>query len=142
MSDRDILADLIDFALGEFTQPVDIAEHLIAADVRPPARVIETDEELAGTVPDGSIVRSNAGTIACRFDYGAGVVFGDDRPFPWGSLDLPVTVLWTPEDRPMTWCMCGHHERWHAGGPCTFHSDTEKCRCPLMEAQPENGDTQ
>lgn len=39
------------------------------------------------------------------------------------------------------WCMCGHHERWHAGGPCTFHSDTEKCRCPSMESHPENGDT-
>ena len=39
----------------------------------------------------------------------------------------------------MTWCMCGHHERWHAEGPCTFHSDTEQCRCRSMEPHPENG---
>lgn len=65
---------------------------------RPPVKVIETDEDLATEVPDGSIVRSKAGTIACRFDYGTGVVFGDDRPFPWGSLQLPVTVLWSPPD--------------------------------------------
>lgn len=41
-----------------------------------------------------------------------------------------------------SWCLCGHHERWHAEGPCTFHSDTEKCRCPSMESHPENGDTE
>ncbi|MGE2733825.1 hypothetical protein [Mycolicibacterium vaccae] len=55
---------------------------------------VETDAELE-LVPRGSVVRSDAGTIACRFDGRNGVVFGDDRPFPWHKLSLPVTVLWT-----------------------------------------------
>lgn len=45
-------------------------------------------------VPVGHVVRSAAGTIAARFDQDRGVVFGDNRPFPWIALDLPATVLW------------------------------------------------
>lgn len=45
-------------------------------------------------VPVGHVVRSAAGTIAARFDHDRGVVFGDNRPFPWTDLGLPVTVLW------------------------------------------------
>lgn len=76
---------------------------ILAAGWRPPARVITTDEELSGTVPDGTIVESAVGTIACRYDYGAGVVFGDDRPFPWQTLLLPVTVVRevAPDDEPL-----------------------------------------
>lgn len=55
-------------------------------------RVVRTVEEL-GDVPVGAIVRSSAGTIACRFDALNGFVFGDDRSFPWARLALPATVL-------------------------------------------------
>lgn len=58
-------------------------------------RRIETDVQLE-LVPRGSVVRSDAGTIACRFDGRNSVVFGDDRPFPWHKLALPAVVLWTP----------------------------------------------
>lgn len=73
------------------------ADAILGAGWRPPARVIETVEQLVADVPDRAIVLSAAGTIACRFDYGTGVVFGDDRPFPWTTLQLPAAVLWEPE---------------------------------------------
>jgi len=50
----------------------------------------------ADEVPVGAIVRSPAGTIACRYDESVGTVFGDDRPFEWGALASPVHVLWMP----------------------------------------------
>lgn len=86
---------------NEFHSPaaamLGLVDAILAAGWRPPARLVETDEQLVADVPDRAIVLSAAGTIACRFDYGTGVVFGDDRPFPWGSLQLPGTVLWEPE---------------------------------------------
>jgi hypothetical protein len=62
---------------------------------RPPARVIECPAELEA-LPTGTIVQSNAGTIACRFNRVRGVVFGSNHPFDWDALQLPATVLWTP----------------------------------------------
>lgn len=59
-------------------------------------RRIEKPDELAG-LPVGCVVRSEAGTIAARFDNTNGVVFGDERPFRWQLLALPVIVLWSPE---------------------------------------------
>lgn len=59
-------------------------------------RIIETPGDL-DRLPARSVVRSSAGTIAARFDGRNGVVFGDDRPFPWHQLALPATVLWSPE---------------------------------------------
>ena len=56
-----------------------------------------TPAEDLDRVPARSIVRSDAGTIACRFDGRNGVVFGDDRPFPWHNLALPAVVLWHPD---------------------------------------------
>lgn len=61
------------------------------------ARRIGTAAELLA-VPQGTVVRSLSGTIAARFDTGRGVVFGDDRPFPWRALSLPGTVLFAPTD--------------------------------------------
>lgn len=58
---------------------------------------IRTTEELAAT-PEGTVVRSAAGTIAARFDTTNGTLFGDDRPFPWAALDLPCQVLYRPTD--------------------------------------------
>ena len=50
----------------------------------------------ADDVPVGAVVRSPAGTIACRYDEGVGIVFGDDRPFERGALASPVHILWMP----------------------------------------------
>jgi hypothetical protein len=60
------------------------------------ARTVRTVEDL-DHVPARAIVRSEAGTIACRFDGRNGVVFGDDRPFPWHKLALPALLLWHPD---------------------------------------------
>ncbi|CAN5734382.1 hypothetical protein BH09ACT7_BH09ACT7_45670 [soil metagenome] len=60
------------------------------------ARTISTVEEL-DRLPVGVVVRSAEGTIACRFDATRGVVFGDDRPFPWLRLASTARVLWTPD---------------------------------------------
>lgn len=56
---------------------------------------IETAADL-DALPYGSIVRSDAGTVAARYDAQHGTVFGDDRPFPWSKLRLPVTLLHVP----------------------------------------------
>lgn len=56
---------------------------------------VTTPEQLAA-VPVGAIVRSAAGTIACRYDATRGVIFGDDRSFPWHKLHLPCRILWQP----------------------------------------------
>ena len=64
-------------------------------------RPTPTTREELDALPAGTVVRSASGTIACRFDTDHGTVFGDERPFtPWTRLQLPVTVLWHPEDTP------------------------------------------
>jgi hypothetical protein len=57
------------------------------------AHTITAAEQL-DALPAGTVVRSAAGTIAARFDATRGVVFGDDRPFPWQRLELDALVLW------------------------------------------------
>ncbi|ANW63988.1 hypothetical protein BCA37_10630 [Mycobacterium sp. djl-10] len=64
--------------------------------------MIDTTDDLYA-VPRGAVVLSRAGTIAARFDATNGVVFGDDRPFPWRELALPVVVLWSPEQPAPQW---------------------------------------
>lgn len=50
-------------------------------------------------VAPGSVVRLEDGTIACRHWGGEhGVVFGDERTFPWSSLNCSAVVLWAPGD--------------------------------------------
>lgn len=44
-------------------------------------------------LPPGVIVRSVDGTVACRHTSGVGTVFGDDRPFPWERLTLPLMII-------------------------------------------------
>ena len=51
-------------------------------------------------LPVGSVVLSAAGTIGCRYDETRGIVFGDDRCFPWGVLELPLAVLYRPDCEP------------------------------------------
>lgn len=55
-----------------------------------------TTEAARQALPVGIVVRSASGTIACRYDTGRGVCFGDARTFPWDSLTLPCTVLYDP----------------------------------------------
>ena len=49
--------------------------------------------------PVGTVVRAADGTIAARYDRQRGVVFGDDRPFPWKVLQAPAVTLWPRDDR-------------------------------------------
>lgn len=56
-----------------------------------------TTAEARDALPPGVIVRSAAGTIACRHDGGMGVCFGVERPFAWDQLALPLTVLYRPD---------------------------------------------
>lgn len=58
-------------------------------------RVLATAEEL-WSVPIGTVVRTAVGTIACRYDNTRGVVFGDNRTFPWTALAVPAEMLWHP----------------------------------------------
>jgi hypothetical protein len=63
------------------------------------ARTIETVEQLDALPPE-SIVKTEGGSVACRFyDRVHGVTFGDERPFVWTVLatELPAVVLWHPE---------------------------------------------
>lgn len=62
--------------------------------VREP-RTVTTAAEL-DALPVGSVVRSSAGTIACKCEATRGIVFGDDRTFPWLKLATPATVLHAP----------------------------------------------
>ena len=55
-----------------------------------------TSPQQRDELPAGVIVKSAAGTIACRHPSGVGVVFGDERPIDWARLALPITILITP----------------------------------------------
>ncbi|MFE3060670.1 hypothetical protein [Nocardia sp. NPDC059239] len=97
----DALWDLVDDLLPEsdlikLGDAGDFVDAIRKACWRPPARVATTSEE-RDALPLGVVVRSAAGTIAARYDGTRGVCFGDDRPIPWTSLALPVTVVWQPE---------------------------------------------
>lgn len=52
------------------------------------------DQHDLSAAPVGTVVRAADGTIAARYDATRGVVFGDDRPFPWRILKAPAVVLW------------------------------------------------
>ena len=78
-------------------EPDDLSRATRAADevmalLRPPARV--TTEEARNALPVGHVVRSAAGSIACRVSETCGVILGDSRTFPWTLLQLPLTVLY------------------------------------------------
>lgn len=48
-------------------------------------------------LPPGTVVLSSGGTIACRHVDLDGVLFGMDVSFPWDRLQLPLTVLYRPD---------------------------------------------
>lgn len=107
-SDRDTLAAYLD-AFGEQRAWADTgaeaAEHIVSVlGWRPPARVIETDEE-CDALPVGTIVLDNfsAGCTRVHRDPYIGWVratsalrsrMGHQQHRPW----LPATVLYTPEN--------------------------------------------
>ena len=95
VSDRDTLEYLLLSARIDAKTTDETVDDILDAGWRPPARVIETDAEL-NDVPPGIVVRAKDGTIAARYDRVHGVVFGDDRPFPWSVLRAPATVLYEP----------------------------------------------
>lgn len=101
MSTRDELANLIANTPSDdprtVPSPLKLADAILAAGYTCP-RVVETAEELEA-LPHRVIVESSAGSIAARFDDEHGVIFGDDRPFPWMRLALPVTVLRMPKEK-------------------------------------------
>ena len=90
MSARDDLADLIeeviDFDIDQ------IADMILKAGWRPPARKIETAEELKA-LAEGSIVRDSCG-ITLTKDYESWYTTRVDDP---DEVELPATVLWEPE---------------------------------------------
>lgn len=102
MSERDELAAKVQQAstvVGRGIAKVTawaIANAILAAGYRRP-REVTTAAEL-DALPVGSVVRSSAGTIACKCEATRGVVFGDDRSFPWLKLATPATVLHEPEE--------------------------------------------
>jgi hypothetical protein len=80
---------------------VDQVRHLAKAAIQAmkDLRTVST----AADVPIRAVAYNQAdGSIVARFDQDHGVVFGDDRPFPWQDKYLrgPLTLLWHPDDGP------------------------------------------
>lgn len=96
-SDHEVLEDLLLNARVEAKTSCEMADDILRAGWRPPARKITTLDDLLG-LPVGAVVWSSAGTIACRADHTHGVVFGDERPFDWVRLALPATVIPIPAE--------------------------------------------
>lgn len=69
---------------------LNICDRVRPSDAQPEA----LDQEALANVPAGTVVRAADGSIAARYDVERGVVFGDDRPFPWSVLRAPATILW------------------------------------------------
>lgn len=78
---------------------VDQVRHLAEAALRVIADLRTVAD--AADVPVRAVAFNKAdGSIVARFDDEHGVVFGDDRPFPWSSKYLrgPLVLLWHPHD--------------------------------------------
>lgn len=63
------------------------------------ACTVRTVEQLDALPPE-TVIKTEGGSIACRHYSGIGVVFGDERPFPWTSslaTELPGVLLWHPD---------------------------------------------
>lgn len=82
------------------TVHIDIEEHPAGTPARDTTPHKVTTEAERDELPAGVIVLSADGTIACRHHSGVGVVFGDERPFPWEVLALPLTLIPIPADSP------------------------------------------
>lgn len=91
-----------DYALAD---PRELVAEVLEARTAARVRRIETDAELHAVAP-GVVVRAKDGTIAARFDYELGVVFGYGEPFAWKALHAPAEILFDPET---TQCAHGYN---------------------------------
>lgn len=100
---RDRLVDLIEWAETDTyatSQPDGMARTTILADAildagwRPPARTVTTVEEL-DALADGTVVRDSEGTVAERVDW---LWFYIDPYGPASLVALPTTVLYEPKE--------------------------------------------
>lgn len=92
---------------------------------------ITTAAEL-DALPVGSVVRSEVGTIACRYDETRGVVFGDERPFPWHVIARPATVLYRPDQQPTAQPTVEQvADAIHGAFDLDTPEDDEPCYCDL-----------
>ncbi|OCK13485.1 hypothetical protein [Cutibacterium avidum] len=107
MSARDDLADLIEVAdanTWDKTTPVpnwqQIADAVLAAGWRPPARKIETVEEL-DALPLGTAVQTpNGAVFVADWRSEGALIWLVSEGDGWTSeeMELPATVLWEPGD--------------------------------------------
>lgn len=85
---------------GEPTEvDVDQVRHLAKGAIQAIADFRTVED--AADVPVRAVAFNKAdGSIVARFDEENGVVFGEDRPFPWSSEYLrgPLVLLWHPDD--------------------------------------------
>lgn len=102
--ERDLLARIINEhmeadvpeTVADKHEPVDadyaMADAILAAGFRPPARVVTTVEEL-DALPEQAVIRDREGTVA---ELAFGMWFSSDgRVF---GLRLPATVLYEPKE--------------------------------------------
>ena len=71
-----------------------MADAILAAGFRPPARTVTTVEEL-DALPDGTVVRDSEGATAGRVDW---LWFYIDPYGPASLIALPTTVLYEPKE--------------------------------------------
>lgn len=103
MSARDDLAEITDLldprhcarrSGGSLMLSVrEVATRMVAAGWRPPARTIETEEELEA-LPEGTVIRHAYGEV---FEKSGDDWFSTSEYWPV-HVQLPATVLWEPCD--------------------------------------------
>ena len=102
---RDRLVDLIEWAETDTyatSQPdgmartTILADAILAAGFRPPARTVGTVEEF-DALPDGTVIRDSGECVAESW-LGMWYVTGGGR-YGGIELGLPATVVWEPEEQ-------------------------------------------
>ena len=90
----------MDYPSPDYTQfgtTEHLADAIVNAGWRPPARVVETVEETE-ELPPGTVIRSALGTIAAHAGSNQWQAVGWTIPAPAESFTHPATVLWEPEE--------------------------------------------
>lgn len=97
---RDRLAQIIERALRDMWDDTteyakDVADAILKAGFRPPARTVTTVEEL-DALAEGTVIRDSEGTVA---ENGDGAWHSTDGDRYWHEiLALPATVLYEPKE--------------------------------------------
>ena len=111
MSARDELAQLLADDWNPDRDPIltamfrDYAESILTAGWRPPARIIETAEEL-DALPNEAVIRDANGEMSMHINVpnkfnpaGRRIKWwGDCQGYGWNIPVLPATVVYTPEE--------------------------------------------